>query len=124
MILISYPRVLAVSPIPQRPSYLSLLSFPRGICSAANTPWAPSYVILIQYPRVLAVPPIRRKPLIRNIYFTPEGIGGAANTSEDPQTYLSLLIAVFIKMIINLEHMNLSMISLNQVIHIFRDNKF
>jgi hypothetical protein len=92
MILISYPRVLAVPSIPRGPSYLCLLSYPKGIGGAANT----------------------LGPLIRNIYFISEGIGGAANTPEVPQTYLALLIVVFIETIINLEHMNISMISLNQ----------
>jgi hypothetical protein len=76
-------------------------------------------VTVISYMRVLAVPAIHQGPFIRDSYFIHEGIGSAANTPEVPQTYLSLLIAVFIETIINLEHMNLSIISLNQDIYMY-----
>jgi hypothetical protein len=120
MILILYPRVLAVPPIPQRPLIFISTFIPKGYWRYRQYPRVPSYLSLFSYPRgigLLVVPPISQGPLVRDTYFTPEGIGGAANTPEVPQSYLSLLIVDFIETIINLEHMNLSMICLNQDIH-------
>ena len=65
--LISYPRVLAVPPIP----------------------WGPiSYVSLLSNMRVLAVPPISRDPSNVYVFSYSTGIGGAANTREAPHAYV------------------------------------
>jgi hypothetical protein len=117
IIPILYPRILAVPPIPQRPLIFISTFIIKGYWWCRQYPGAPLIYLYFHPQGVLAVPPIPQGPLIRDIYFTPEGIGGAVNTPEILQTYLSLLIGVFIETIINLEHMNFSIISLNQDIH-------
>ena len=104
-----------------------------------------SYVSLLSYPRVLAVLPISQGPPICVYIFIPEGIGGATNTGGGggakgllrmctsipkgylrcrqylvvPQIYFSLLIALFLETIINIEHINLCIINMNQDIYIW-----
>jgi hypothetical protein len=140
--------VLAVPPIPRRPLIRNTYFIPegsagntpealhtkylfhtRGYWGCRQYPGGPSYVILISYPRVSAVSPI---PLILISTFIPEGIGGggpsyvsllpypmciggATNTPEAPRiSYIS-----FFRTIINLEHINSSLISLNQDIYMW-----
>jgi hypothetical protein len=82
MILILYPRVLAVPPIPQRPLIFIFTFIPEGIGGAANTPEAPHIYFYFHTQGILAVPPIPQGPLIFIIIFIPKGywaIGGAAN---------------------------------------------
>ena len=110
--LISYPRVLAVPPIPRVPFIRISYFISNGIGSAANIPWdthtylyfhtrwcwrcagcgqyprGHSYVSLLSYPRILVVPPITLGGLIRFSYFIFEDIEGAAITPSASHTYL------------------------------------
>ena len=90
--LISYPRILAVPPIPWRPPIHIYTIIPEGIGGAANIPRAPHTYLYFHIPWILAVAPIPWRPLIYISTFILMGIGGAANTLEAPHTCIYFYI--------------------------------
>ena len=89
--LISYPRILAVPPIPWRPPIHIYTIIPEGIGGAANIPRAPHTYLYFHIPWILAVAPIPWRPFIYISTFIPEGIGGAANI-QVPLIHISYFV--------------------------------
>ena len=116
--LLSNLRVLAVPPISRGPSNVYVFSYSMGIGGAANTREAPHMYLYFQtrgYWRTANTPGV----LIRISTSIPKGYWRCRQYPAGPHTILSLLIAVFLEMIINLKHKNLSMISMNEDMHMW-----
>ena len=140
---ISYTRALPELPVPWGSSYISLISYPmvlavriishgtliristfipEGIGSSTNIPGAPHMCLYFHtrgYWRCHQYRGGGAKGLLRMCTSIPKGYLRCRQYLVVPQIYFSLLIALFLETIINIEHINLCIINMNQDIYIW-----